>query len=219
LVKSLRLALVLMFVCVVLLPGPVALARDDGSPVKVVALGDSLTAGYGLPPAAALPARLQAALTRQGVAATVANAGVSGDTMSGGLGRLDWSVPEGTEAVIVALGANDALRGIDPKITAAALEKILVRLKERRIAVLLCGMRAPPNLGADFTGTYDRLFEQLAQKYDALYYPFLLDGVAANAKLNLQDGMHPNAAGVETMTQKLLPKVEELVSRARAARG
>ena len=211
--------LTLTIACAAMLPYGAAFARDDGSPVKVVALGDSLTAGYGLARSAALPTRLQAALSAKGVAATIANAGVSGDTMSGGLGRLDWSVPDGTEAVIVALGANDMLRGIDPKVTAAALEKILARLKERRIAILLCGMRAPPNMGADYVTTYDQLFERLAQKYDALYYPFLLEGVAANAKLNLQDGIHPNAAGVEAITQRLLPKVEELVTRARAARG
>ena len=218
-VKTGTLIRLLTIACAFALGAATAQARDDGSPVKVVALGDSLTAGYGLPPGAALPSKLQAALTAKGVAATVANAGVSGDTMSGGLGRLDWSVPEGTEAVIVALGANDMLRGVDPKVTAAALEKILARLKERRIAVLLAGMRAAPNLGADYVRAYEGMFSVLAEKYGTLYYPFLLDGVAANAKLNLQDGLHPNAGGVDVMVKGILPKVEELVARAKAARG
>lgn len=218
-VKTSTLILALTIACAMALHASAALAADNGAPVKVVALGDSLTAGYGLPPAAALPAKLQAALTKKGVAATIANAGVSGDTMSGGLGRLDWSVPEGTEAVIVALGANDMLRGIDPKVTTAALEKILARLKERRIAILLAGMRAAPNLGADYVRAYEGMFRVFAEKYGTLYYPFLLDGVAANAKLNLQDGLHPNAEGVDVMVRGILPKVEELIARARAARG
>lgn len=216
-VKPRRSILALTIACALAIPAA-SQARDDGSPVKIVALGDSLTAGYGLPPAEALPVKLQAALTAKGVSAAITNAGVSGDTMSGGLGRLDWSVPDGTEAVILALGANDALRGIDPKVTTAALEKILAKLKERRIAILLCGMRAPPNMGAEFVNTYDRLFEDFAKKYDTLYYPFLLEGVAADSSLNLRDGIHPNAAGVDVIVRKLLPKTEDLIARVRAAR-
>ena len=217
-VKRIAQFALVTFACVVGFGAP-ARAVDDGSPVRIVALGDSLTAGYGLPPGGALPAKLARALAQKGVSATIANAGVSGDTVSGGLGRLAWSVPEGTEAVILALGANDALRGINPQVTAAALEKILARLKERRIAVLLCGMRAPPNMGAEFVGAYDRLFEGLAAKYDVIYYPFLLEGVAADRRLNLPDGIHPNAAGVDAIVVRILPQVEELIARARAARG
>jgi acyl-CoA thioesterase-1 len=195
-------------------------ARAAGErPVKIVALGDSLTAGLGLPAAAAFPARLAQALTAKGIAATVANAGVSGDTASGGLGRLDWSVPEGTEAVIVELGANDALRGIDPKLTKAALDGILNKLDGRHIAVLLAGMRAPRNLGPDYVNAFDAIFPDLASTHAVVFYPFFLDGVAADPKLNQADGLHPNAAGVDVIVVRILPRVEELITAARAGRG
>jgi acyl-CoA thioesterase-1 len=185
----------------------------------VVALGDSLTAGFGLGAEAAFPTRLQAALEAKGYAVEIANAGVSGDTASGGLARLDWSVPEGTEAVILELGANDALRGIDPAITRAALDTILKRLAERRMPVLLAGMRAPPNMGADYAGAFDAIFPALAAAHDVVFYPFFLDGVAAERKLNLADGMHPTAAGVDVIVNRILPKAEELVARAKAKRN
>ncbi|MGE0562905.1 MAG: arylesterase [Pseudolabrys sp.] len=188
-------------------------------PIQIVALGDSLTAGYGLPAADAFPARLEAALKAKGLAATVANAGVSGDTSSGGLARVDWSVPEGTDAVIVELGANDALRGIDPAVTAKALDGILTRLKARRIVVLLCGMRAPPNMGPDYARTFDAIFPDLAAKHGVLLYPFFLDGVAAEAKLNQRDGIHPTAEGVDVIVMRIMPRIEELIARARALRG
>ena len=197
--------------------GRPVLAAD--APVKIVALGDSLTAGFGLPREDAFPAKLEAALKAKGLAVDVANAGVSGDTASGGLARLDWSVPAGTDAVILELGANDALRGLDPKVTRAALEGILRRLKERGIAVLLAGMRAPPNLGADYVGAFDAIFPELAMEHDALLYPFFLDGVAADRALNQPDGLHPTARGIDAIVQRVLPKAEELVARVKAKRG
>ena len=186
------------------------------SPVKIVALGDSLTAGYGLSDKDGFVPRLQAALTAKGIAAEVVNAGVSGDTSSDGLARLDWSVPQGTSAVILELGANDMLRGIKPQITHDALETILKRLTARHIAVLLCGMRAAPNLGADYGKDFEAIYPDLAAKYDTLLYSFFLDGVAGNLKLTQPDGMHPNPSGVGVIVERILPKVEELVTRARA---
>lgn len=180
-----------------------------------MALGDSLTAGLGLPANAAFPARLTAALKAKGIAASIADAGVSGDTASGGLARLDWAVPEGTDGVIVALGANDMLRGLDPAVTRKALDAILRRLSERRIPVLLAGMRAAPNLGEDFGQRFEPIYPELAAQYDALLHPFLLEGVVGEAKLNQRDGVHPSAAGVERMVAGILPKVEELVMRIR----
>jgi len=184
-------------------------------PVKLVVFGDSLSAGLGLPAAQAFPARLARALKAKGVAVDIADAGVSGDTTSGGLARLEWSVPEGTDAVIVELGANDALRGVDPKITRSALDTILRKLKERNIEVLLAGMLAPRNLGGTYTRAYDSIFPQLAAAHGALLYPFFLDGVATDAKLNQRDGVHPNAAGVDVIVARILPKVEELITRVR----
>jgi acyl-CoA thioesterase I len=192
--------------------------RAADRPVKIVVLGDSLSAGLGLPADAAFPARLAQALTAKGIAVEVTNAGVSGDTASGGLGRLDWSVPEGTEAVIVELGANDALRGLDPKLTKAALDSILTKLDRRHIAVLLAGMRAPRNLGADYARSFDAIYPELASTHRLVFYPFFLDGVATDPKLNQSDGLHPNAGGVDVIAARILPKVEELVAVSRAAR-
>lgn len=183
-----------------------------------MALGDSLTAGLGLGNGAAFPARLQAALAAMDIAATVANAGVSGDTASGGLERLDWSVPEGTDAVIVELGANDALRGVDPTLTKKALDAILTKLAARHLPVLFAGMKAPPNMGADYTRAFDAIFPALAAKHPVIFYPFFLDGVAADQKLNQADGMHPSAAGVDVIVARILPSVEQLVAKAREAR-
>ncbi len=187
--------------------------------VRIVALGDSLTAGLGLPADAAFPARLERALKAKGLAVEIANAGVSGDTASGGLARLDWSVPEETDAVIVELGANDMLRGIDPRVTRAALEGIVRRLTERRIPVLLAGMLAAPNLGADYARSFDAIYADLAAKYGLLLYPFFLDGVVGQSALNQGDGLHPTAAGVDVIVAGILPKAQQLVERARARRG
>ena len=192
---------------------PAAIAETS---VKIVALGDSLTAGLGLPEQDGFVPRLQAALAAKGIAATMVNAGVSGDTSAGGLARLDWSVPDGTDAVILELGANDMLRGFKPQVTRDALDKILQRLKDRHIAVLLCGMRAAPNLGADFGRSFETIYSELAAKYGVLLYPFFLDGVAGNRSLNQHDGLHPTAAGVDVIIAAILPKVEELIARAHA---
>ncbi len=195
----------------------VATAADR--PVKIVVLGDLLSAGYGLPADAAFPAKLAKALTAKGIAVEVANAGVSGDTASGGLERLDWSVPEGTDAVIVELGANDALRGIDPKVTKAALEGILTKLRDRHVFVLLAGMQAPRNMGPDYVRSFDAIYPALVSAYPVVFYPFFLDGVATDPKLNQGDGLHPNAAGVDVIVARILPRVEELIARVHRARG
>jgi len=185
------------------------------TPVRIVALGDSLTAGLGLTQREGFVPKLQAALAAKGIAADIANAGVSGDTASGVLARLDWSVPNGTDAVILEIGANDMLRGVKPQVTRAALDTILQRLNDRHIAVLLCGMRAAPNLGADYVRAFENIYPELAAKNAALLYPFFLDGVAADLGLLQQDGKHPNAVGVDVIVARILPQVQELVVRVR----
>lgn len=180
--------------------------------LRLVALGDSLTAGYGLPADKSFPVRLQAALKAKGHDVVIANAGVSGDTTSGGLARLDWSVPDGTDGVILELGANDALRGLDPAIPEKALGAIVARLKERGIPVLLAGMRAPPNLGADYAARFDPIYPRLAASYGVPLYPFYLDGVAGNPKLNLPDGIHPTPEGIDVIVARILPTVESFLA-------
>jgi len=177
-------------------------------PIKMVVLGDSLSAGLGLSASAAFPARLQKSLQSKGIAVDMVNAGVSGDTSSGGRDRVDWSVPEGTEAVILELGANDALRGLDPQLTRSALSDILTRLKARGVAVLLCGMVAPPNYGSDYAARFNAIYPDLAKSFGVPLYPFFLEGVAADAKLNQADGLHPTAEGVDTIVRNILPAVE-----------
>jgi acyl-CoA thioesterase I len=183
-------------------------AAGPAKPVKMVVLGDSLSAGLGLSGSAAFPVRLQKALDSKGIAVDMINAGVSGDTSSGGRDRLDWSVPEGTEAVILELGANDALRGIDPAVTRAALTDILTRLKARGIAVLLCGMVAPPNYGSDYSARFNAIYPELAKSFAVPLYPFFLEGVAADARLNQADGLHPTAEGVDVIVKNMLPTVQ-----------
>jgi acyl-CoA thioesterase-1 len=180
----------------------------DAAPLRLVALGDSLTAGYGLPASQAFPTRLQAALKAAGHDVVIENAGVSGDTTSAGLARLDWSVPDGTEGVILELGANDMLRGLDPAIAEKSLDAILARLKQRGIPVLLVGMQAAPNLGAAYKQGFDAIYPRLAEKYGVRFYPFFLDGVAGQPSLNQPDGLHPTAAGVDLIVQRILPAVE-----------
>jgi acyl-CoA thioesterase I len=196
-----------------------AVEANDARPVRIVAFGDSLTAGYGLKPNEAFPVQLAAALKAKGHNVEVANAGVSGDTTAAGLARLDWSVPEGTEAVIVELGANDALRGISPDTTRKNLDAILKTLRERKIEVLLAGMRAPKNLGNEYAQKFEPIFVDLADTYGALLYPFFLDGVVLDAKLNLDDGMHPTGQGVGVIVSRIMPKVEQLIERVRAKRA
>ena len=180
----------------------------EGKPVKLVVLGDSLSAGLGLVAADAFPAKLQKALRDKGIAVDIGNAGVSGDTASGGRDRLDWSVPEGTQGVILELGANDALRGIDPAVTKAALSDILTRLKARDVPVLLCGMLAPPNYGKDYADRFNAIYPDLSKSFGVPLYPFFLDGVAADAKLNQADGIHPTPAGVDIIVKNIMPTVE-----------
>jgi acyl-CoA thioesterase-1 len=185
-----------------------AAAIPPAKPIKMVVLGDSLSAGYGLPAPAAFPERLKVSLQTNGIRVDMINAGVSGDTSSGGRDRLDWSVPDGTEAVIVELGANDALRGTDPAVTRAALSEILTRLKARKIAVLLCGMVAPPNYGSDYSARFNAIYPDLAKSFGVPLYPFFLQGVAADTRLNQADGMHPTAEGVDVIVRNMLPTVE-----------
>jgi acyl-CoA thioesterase-1 len=188
-------------------------------PVKAVVLGDSLSAGLGLSAADAFPAKLQKALKDKGVDVEITNAGVSGDTASGGRDRLDWSVPQGTEAVIVELGANDALRGTDPAITRSALSDIVSRLKARGVAVLLLGMLAPPNYGSDYAARFNTIYPDLSKSFGVPLYPFFLDGVAADPKLNQADGIHPTAEGVDIIVKKILPTVEAFLGTIRGQRS
>ena len=197
---------------------PIREAATRDSPVKIVVLGNSLSAGFGIPWDAAFPARLEQALRDKDIAVTVANAGVSGDIASDGLRRLDRSVPEGTEVVILELGANDAERGVNPNATKAALDKILRRLKDRHIEVLLTGWRASPNMGPDYVRAVDAIYPELASAYSFTLYPFILDGVAGNPNLIQIDGEHPNADGVNVIVERILPRVEEVIARVRAAR-
>ncbi|HEX9808904.1 MAG TPA: arylesterase [Alphaproteobacteria bacterium] len=188
-------------------------------PVRLLVLGDSLTAGYGLAARDALPARLEAALRRRGQAVTVINAGVSGDTTAGGRARLAWSLGASPrpDAAIVELGGNDGLRGIEPTETRANLSAILDRLAVAGLPVLLAGMKAPRNLGEDYVREFDAVFPDLARQHGVLFYPFLLEGVALDPALNQPDGIHPNARGVERIVRGLLPLAEELIARTRAA--
>ena len=194
-------------------------AQAQGRPIRLVALGDSLSAGYGLPQEAAFPVALERALKAKGHKVEVTNAGVSGDTSSGGLDRLDWSVPDGTHGVIVELGANDMLRAVDPKVTRSALDAIVSRLRKRDIEVLLCGMRAARNLGPEYGRAFDAIYPELAATHGVVFYPFFLEGVAADPKLNQGDGLHPTVAGVEAIVTAITPKMEELLSRVRAKRN
>ncbi|MEF2553563.1 arylesterase [Aurantimonas sp. A2-1-M11] len=196
-----------------------ATAPAAGETLQIVAFGDSLSAGYGVNPGESFPEQLQTALRETGRDVAVANAGVSGDTTSGGLARLEWSVPQDADLVIVELGANDALRGIAPQITERNLDQILAMLQGRDQAVLLAGMMAPPNMGADYAADFDGIYKRLADKYDVALYPFFLDGVAAEPALNQDDGMHPNAKGVAVIVARILPAVTEALDAIRAERG
>jgi len=197
---------------------PSAAQADTAPPLKLAVLGDSLTAGYGLPLEAAFPSRLEKALQAKGHKVEILNAGVSGDTSTGGRDRLDWSIPDGTDAVIVELGANDALRGLDPAITRAALEDIIKRLQARKIAVMLAGMYAPRNYGSEYAAKFDAIYPDLAKAYGVPLYPFFLDGVAAESKLNQADGMHPTAEGIDQIVQRILPAVEAFLTNVAAQR-
>jgi acyl-CoA thioesterase-1 len=197
---------------------PAAMAEKT-KPFNIVAFGDSLFSGYGLRRNQAFPAQLQKALAKRGHNVTITNAGVAGDTTAAGLARLAWSVPENTDAVILEFGANDALRGIDPKVTRANLEKMIAAFKARNIPVLLAGMRSPANWGDGYADDFDAIFPELAREHALILYPFLLDGVVLDAKLNQDDGMHPNRRGVAEIVKRMTPTVEELIERAAARRA
>ena len=185
-------------------------------PVTLLAFGDSLTAGYGLQPSDAFPVKLEAALKAKGHDVKVINAGVAGDTALDGASRVDWALSEDVDAVIVEFGANDALRGLPVPQAEQALDQLLARLGERKLPVLLAGMRAPPNLGPDYQAAFDGMYPRLAEKHGSLLYPFFLDGVAAEVTLNQADGMHPNPAGVDVIVERILPSVEKLLEQAAA---
>jgi acyl-CoA thioesterase-1 len=198
---------------------PSGIARAQEKPVKLVAFGDSLTAGYGLAAADAFPSRLQRELAARGYKVEVFNAGVSGDTTAAGLDRLAWAVPGDADGVIVELGANDALRGLDPAAARANLDKILATIRAQGPEILLAGMRAPRNLPAIYVSSFDAIFPELAAKHGALLYPFFLETIALKPELNLADGIHPNARGVAAIVTDILPKVEELLARIKARKG
>ncbi len=182
-------------------------------PTTIVAFGDSLTAGYGVKTSESFPAQLQMALEAKGHKVAILNAGVSGDTTSGGLERLDWALDPKPDAVILELGANDALRGIDPKVPRENLDKMLASLKAKGIPVLLTGMRAPNNWGADYAKNFDAIFPDLAAKYAVPLYPFFLEGVALDPSFTQSDGLHPTDKGVAEIVKRILPDVEALVAR------
>ena len=179
--------------------------------INLVGFGDSLMAGYQLPPGDGFPEKLQASLKAKGIDVSITNAGVSGDTTTGGLARIDWSVPDGTDGVILELGANDALRGIPPEQSEKNLDEMISRLKQRGIAVLLAGMIAPPNMGADYAERFNPIYQKLVEKHGVELYPFFLEGVVLDAGLKLDDGMHPNATGVNVMVEKMEPSVTKFV--------
>jgi acyl-CoA thioesterase-1 len=195
------------------------LSGAGAEPVRIVAFGDSLTAGLNLSQSQTFPAKLEAALKAKGYDVRIANAGVSGDTTTGGLARLDWSIPQGTQAVILELGANDVLRGISPAITRKNLEQMVDRLRARKIEILLAGIKAPPNMGGEFTAAYDTFYDEIAKKNDLIYYPFFLEGIIGDVKLNLRDGMHPSAAGVDEIVKRILPTAEKLIERVKQRSG
>jgi acyl-CoA thioesterase-1 len=192
-----------------------AVAPARARTLQVVALGDSLTAGLGLPPGQGFPETLEKALRAKGYDVAISNAGVSGDTAADGLARYDWAVPAGADALIVELGANDMLRGLDPAAAKASLAAILTRAKAAHMAILLTGMRAAPNMGADYQARFDAIYPDLAKSFDVPLYPFFLDGVAADPKLNQKDGIHPTKEGVEVIVAKMLPAVEALIAKAK----
>ncbi len=211
------LALVVMYAALMAAVWPhAARAQEASNEVVIVAFGDSLVAGYRLPPDKSFPAQLEAALQEEGRNVRVVNAGVSGDTSADALARLDWALPDDADAVIVELGANDALRGFDLDETRRALDEILMKLKGRDLPVLLAGMEAPRNYGEDYSRRFRVMFAELAEKHDTLFYPFFLKGVALNPELNMPDGIHPTAEGVTVIVENILPKVRELIARTDA---
>jgi acyl-CoA thioesterase-1 len=196
-----------------------AMAETASKPIRIVAFGDSLTSGYGLRQSQAFPVQLQKELRARGHNVVISNAGVAGDTSAAGLARFDWAIGDDVDAVILELGANDALRGIDPKVTRQNMQKILAKLKERGVPVLLAGMRSPANWGDTYAEDFDAIFPDLAKEHALVFYPFFLEGVVLNARLNQNDGMHPNSKGVAEIVRQIIPSVEELIAKAEARRS
>jgi acyl-CoA thioesterase-1 len=194
-------------------------AAEPGKPIRIAAFGDSLSSGYGLRQSQAFPAQLQKELKARGHNVVISNAGVAGDTTAAGLARLDWAIGEDVDAVILEFGANDALRGIDPKVTRENLKKMLAKLNERGLPVLLTGMRSPANWGDTYADDFDAIFPELAKEHRLDFYPFFLAGVVLDAKLNQDDGMHPNAKGVAEIVRQILPSVEALIAKVEARRA
>jgi acyl-CoA thioesterase-1 len=210
---SMALALI---VCPVLAQSPRPVAKPVAQPVRILALGTSLTQGYGLPPGTEFPVQLQAALKAAGIPAIVVNAGVSGDTSADGLSRLDWALADKPDAAILELGSNDMLRGLPPEMTEKNLRAILTKLKSAKVPVLLTGMGAQRNLGPEYVKKFDSIYPRLAKEYGVLFYPFILEGVAMKRELNQADGMHPNPAGVKVIVNRILPLVKQLVAQVKA---
>ena len=194
-------------------------AATAAPPLRLLVLGDSLTAGYGLTAEDGFTAQLQAALKDAGRAVVVLNAGVSGDTTAGGRARIGWALGDTPDAVIVELGANDGLRGLDPKATFDNLDAIIADIRRAGLPVLLTGMLAPPNLGRDYADDFNAVFPRLAEKHGVLFYPFFLAGVAAKPDLNQDDGIHPNSRGVGAVVTRILPYVLDLLARVKTKAG
>jgi acyl-CoA thioesterase-1 len=200
---------------VVVLAATLFTSPSFAAPIKILAIGTSLTQGYGLPPGTEIPAVLQSELKKKGIDATVINAGVSGDTSAGGLARLDWSLSDHPDAAMVELGSNDALRGIDPAQTEKNLTAIMAKFQAAHIPVLILGMEAPRNFGPEYEAKFNTIYPRLAKAFGVLYYPFILDGVALNPKLNQADGIHPNPKGVKIIVAKIMPDVLKLVAEVK----
>ncbi|HEY7609052.1 MAG TPA: arylesterase [Alphaproteobacteria bacterium] len=211
--RPLILARLLALLALLLTAGMPGASAAEGKPVTILAFGDSLVAGYGLGGSEGFTAKLEAALKAKGIAARVVNAGLSGDTSAGGLARLDWALEPKPDFAIVELGANDGLRGLDPAQTRANLDAILTKLKAKGVGVLFVGMYAPPNMGPDYGNAFNALYPELAAKHGVAFYPFFLDGVAANAALNQPDGIHPNAQGIGIIVERILPHVLRLIGK------
>lgn len=202
---------ILLVIATLLFSIQVAIAK----PITLLALGDSLTSGFGLEANEAFPVKLEAALKNRYPELEIINGGIAGDTAADGLARLDWTLTDDVGGLIVELGANDALRGLDLRQTEEALDGIMTKAKARNLPVLILGMKSPPNMGPDYVARFDGLYLRVAEKYQALLYPFYLDGVAANASLNQADGIHPNGQGVDVIVSKVMPRVEELIGKVR----
>lgn len=190
-----------------------ASVNAEARPIRIMAFGASIVAGYGLEAADTLPVQLEKALRARGIEATVINSGVSGETSAGGLARLDWALADDPDLVIVDLGGNDALRGLDPQATEANLDAIVSRLQAEKRGVLIAGMLAPPNLGADYAAAFNAVFRDVAERHKVVFYPFILDGVVMDPSLNQEDGIHPNAAGVKVIVERMLPYVLQAIDR------